>query len=156
MTPEQDQSIVTQCKVYRGTGEITVCHKSVMVVTNDTTKAIVLTGEGILEDLFKIRAIEKKKSKLPITTVNGIDWGVTSISKVGPLVIGVQMNKLWGTPAKESSPLTILACQIQKLKPWKVTTAVRTRATASPIKKCIFWNLKFLEIFTNMRWTGAP
>ena len=72
MTPEQDQSIVTQCRVYKGTGEISVCHKSVRVVVNERTKAIVLTGDGILEDLLKIKISEKKKSKLPITATNGI------------------------------------------------------------------------------------
>jgi len=94
MTPEQDQSIVTQCKVCIGTGEITDCHRSVKIVVNDTTKTIVLTGEGILEDFFKIRMKEMKNNKLPITAINGTACGVTSISKVGPLVIELQMNKL--------------------------------------------------------------
>ncbi|TRO54521.1 hypothetical protein E2P63_01115 [Candidatus Bathyarchaeota archaeon] len=94
MTPEQDQSIVTQCKVCKGTGEITACHKSVNIVVKDTTKTIVLIGEGILEDFFKIRINEIKNNMLPITAINGTVCGVTSISKVGPLVIELQMNKL--------------------------------------------------------------
>jgi len=94
MTPEQDQSIVTQCKECKGTGETTDCHRSVKSVVNDTTKTIVLIGEGILEDFFKIRMKEMKNNKLPITAINGTVCGVTSISKVGPLVIELQMNKL--------------------------------------------------------------
>jgi len=94
ITPEHDQSRVTQCRVYEGIGEITVCHKSVKIVTIDTTRAIVLTGEGILRKMFKMSISDAKTISTTITAVNGMGWELTGISKVGPLARLSKMNSL--------------------------------------------------------------
>ena len=72
ISPEHDQSRVTQCKVYGGTGEISVCHKRVKIMTIDTTATSVFMGEGILRKRFKSIISETRKIRIAITVVSGM------------------------------------------------------------------------------------
>lgn len=94
ITPEHDQSIVTQCRVYGGYGEISVCHKSVRIVTIETTRAKVLTGEGILRKMFKMSIRHARTITTIITAENGMDCEFRGISKVGPFAGLPQINSL--------------------------------------------------------------
>ena len=94
IAPEHDQSIVTQCRVYGGYGEISVCHKSVRIVTIETTRAKVLTGEGILRKMFKMSIRHARTTTTIITAENGMDCELRGISKVGPFAGLPQINSL--------------------------------------------------------------
>lgn len=94
MTPEHDQSIVTQCRVYGGTGEISVCHKRVKIATIDTTRTIVLTGEGILRKTFTMTMRDPKTMSATITAENGMNCELRGISKVGPFARLPQISSL--------------------------------------------------------------
>ena len=82
--PEHDQSMVTQWRVCGGNGEISVCHRSVRMVTIETTRARVLMGEGILRKIFKTIMKHVRIATMAITAENGIDCELVVISKVGP------------------------------------------------------------------------
>ena len=145
ITPEHDQSRVTQCKVYEGIGETIVCHKIVKIARIDKTNETALIGGGILRRMFTIRINDAKTISRTITVMNGMGLKLMGTSKVGPFPRPLEMNKLWGTPAKERIRPTMLACQIQKLNPLSATSVVKTIEIASPTKKCSFWILKVLE-----------
>jgi hypothetical protein len=92
ITPEHDQSRVTQCRVYEGIGEIIACHKSVKIVTIDTTKERVLTGEGILRKMFTRSMSDIKTIRTTITVVTAMGWELMDTSKIGLLARLPQMN----------------------------------------------------------------
>ena len=94
ITPEHDQSRVTQCRVYEGIGEITVCQESVKIVTNDATRAIVLTGEGIFRQKFRTSIRDAKMIVTLTTTMIEMGSELMSISIVGPLARFPQMKSL--------------------------------------------------------------
>jgi len=94
ITPEHDQSRVTQCRLYEEVGEIMVCHRRVKIARIDTTNEIVLTGGGILRDMFTIMVTDAKTISRAISVVNGIGLKLMGISMVGPLVSPLEMKSL--------------------------------------------------------------
>ena len=70
ITPEHDQSRVTKnvvdCSIWK-----IVCHKSVKIVTIDTTKATVLIGEGILRKMLKMNKEDARMATITTTVING-------------------------------------------------------------------------------------
>ena len=114
MTPEQDQSRVTKNVVDCSIGK-NICHKSVNIATNDTTKAIVLIGEGILLEVLKMNKKNPKMTTKTTTVINGMGEELTGIQKVGPLAALPKIDNVWGTSAKYRKLLTSSACQTQKL-----------------------------------------
>jgi len=85
ITPEHDQSRVTQCRVYEGIGETIVCHRSVKIARIDTISERALTGGGIPRKKFTMTANDAKTISRAMTAVNGMEPKLTGISKVGPL-----------------------------------------------------------------------
>ncbi len=94
ITPEHDQSRVTQCKVYEGIGETIVCHKIVKIARIDTTNETALTGGGILRKMFTMKINDAKTISRTITVMNGIGLKLMGISKVGPFPQPLEMNNL--------------------------------------------------------------
>ena len=85
------------------------------IATIDTTKATVLIGEGILRKMLKTSTKDAKAATKRTTVIMGSGLELTGISKVGFLARLPQIDKVWGTPAKERRRLTMAACQTQKL-----------------------------------------
>ena len=94
ITPEHDQSRVTQCRLYEGAGEIMVCQRRVKIARIDTTNEIVLTGGGILRNMFTIMVIDAKTVSRAISVVNEIGLKLMGISMVGPFVRPLEMKSL--------------------------------------------------------------
>jgi len=94
MTPEHDQSRVTQCRVYEGIGEIVVCHNSVEIARIGTTIERTLIGEGIPRKMFTIRINDAKTTNRTMTVVNEIGPKSMGISKVGALARALEMKSL--------------------------------------------------------------
>jgi hypothetical protein len=72
ITPEHDQSMVTQCRVYEGIGETVVCHKSVKMARIDIIDQTAVTGGGIIRKMFTIRIDDAKRISRTMTVVDGI------------------------------------------------------------------------------------
>ena len=94
ITPEQDQSRVIQCTLDEGIGDTTVCQKSVDAVTIETTKTRVLIGEGIFRKNFKKSMDDNRITSTMAIAAKGIEFELTGISKVGPLLKLLKTNKV--------------------------------------------------------------
>jgi hypothetical protein len=63
-------------------------------VTIETTRAKVLTGEGILRKMFNMSIRHERITTTIITAENGMDCELRGISKVGPFAGLPQINSL--------------------------------------------------------------
>jgi hypothetical protein len=72
ITPEHDQSIVTQCRLYEGIGDTVVCHKSVKIARIDVIDQTALTGEGIFRIMFMIKNDDARRINRTTTVMDEI------------------------------------------------------------------------------------
>lgn len=72
ITPEHDQSMVTQCKLYEGIGEIVVCHRSVKMARIDMIDQTALMGGGTIWKMFTMRIDDARTINRTTTIMDGI------------------------------------------------------------------------------------